>query len=248
MTKKKPIHQQLAEKTFKELGIDPKTGKPLNSLTSSSRSPTTKSQASLNPPFRIKALEKTKRQSPHGKAYQYSPLYRNAVILRLLVKKFTDSLSPKKYHRLISQLDSSARSVVANIREGYLRPTSAEYSVFLGYSHGSLEEIRGDIEDAKDDGLLKSKPGSTLKSIGIELIPLKSSYSSHKFSYDPLGEHKRKIKGIRRNDLTYEVFIELVNKTDYLLKRAVKGLDKKIVDDETKKLNKELASIRRKNW
>ncbi len=109
MTKTKPkqseIGEKLAEKTFKELGLDPKTGKPLKSPKSSYSPP-------KRPPFRIKALEKTKRQSPKGKAYKYSPLYRNAVILRLLVKKFTDGLSPKKYHRLIDQLNSSGRSVV----------------------------------------------------------------------------------------------------------------------------------------
>ena len=53
---------------------------------------------------------------------------------------------------------------------------------------------------------------------------------------------------IKREDLTYEIFIELINKTDYLLKRAVEGLDKKIIADEEKKLNQELKSHWRKNW
>ena len=254
MTKPKQndIGLQLAQEMFKKLGLDPKTGKPLSSLSEpegyTSRRPM--------PPFRIRALEKTRRQSPRGKAYHHSALYRNAVILRLLVKKFTDGLNPKKHHRLISQLNSSGRSTVANIREGYVRPTSAEYSTFLGYSHGSLEEIRGDVTDAKDDGLLKSKPGSSLASIGIHLKPLTpkaralliSSYSPPKTTYDPLGEHKRKIRGIKREQLSYEIFIELINKTDYLLKRAVEGLDKKIIADEEKKLREELGAIRRKNW
>ena len=131
---KKTIHQQLAGKTFTELGLDPKTGKPL--LTSPNKRNLRDPRST--PPFRIPALEKTKRQSSKGKAYQYSALYRNAVILRLLVKKFTNSLSPKKFHRLISQLDSAARSVVANIREGYVRPSSKEYSIFLAEVTSSL--------------------------------------------------------------------------------------------------------------
>ena len=119
--------------------------------------------------------------------------------------------------------------------------------------------MKGDIIDAKDDGLLPSRPGSSLAGIGIELKPLnppktsylppKSSYAEGaSFAYDPLGEHKRIIREIKREDLTYEIFIELVNKTDYLLKRAVEGLDNKIISDEEKKLNQELSNIRRKNW
>ena len=249
--KQNNIGQQLAQQMFEKLGIDPKTGKPLSKRKSRSTLGEDKGVAPTRPPFRIKALEKTKRQSPRGKAYKYSPLFRNAVILRLLVKKFTEGLSPKKYHRLIDQLNSSGRSVFANIREGYLRPSSAEYSIFLGYSHGSLEEIRGDVEDTRDDGLLKSKPGSSLAGIGIELKPLsspKSSYKPPKSSYDPLGEHKRKIRGIKREQLSYEIFIELINKTDYLLKRAVEGLDKKIIADEEKKLKEKLEAHWSKNW
>jgi len=80
----KSISQQLAEKTFKELGLDPRTGRPLISPNDSLNSSYQDTYPS--PPFRIKALEKTKRQSPKGLAYQYSAVYRNAVVLRLLGK------------------------------------------------------------------------------------------------------------------------------------------------------------------
>jgi four helix bundle protein len=233
---KKSIHQQLAEKTFKELGVDPRTGKPLNP-------PKKSPKLSLNLPFRIPALEKTKRQSPGGKAYQHSAVYRNAVILRLLIKKFTDFLNPKKHHRLITQLDSAARSVVANIREGYVRPKSSDYSTFLGFSQGSLEEVRGDIQDAKDDGLIKSKQRSSLKSLNISLKP-----SPNVSPKNHLTTLKSKLGEIKSSDLTYEVFIELINKTDWLLKRAVEGLDRKILTDEKNKLKEEIKSHWRKEW
>lgn len=261
MTKKKPISQILSEKTFKELGLNPKTGKPLTksklggykrslgenkgfSPKSSYHSPKKSPSSPPRPPFRIPALEKTKRQSPSGKTYQYSAVYRNAVVLRLLIKKLTDSLNPKKHHRLISQLDSAARSVVANIREGYVRPKSSDYSTFLGYSQGSLEEVRGDIEDAKDDGLIKSEPVSGLKSLNLSLKPPPSvSPNNH------LRGLKRIIRDkIKSKDLTCEVFIEIINKTDWLLKRAVRGLDKKIIIDEKEKLSNEIRSHWRKEW
>ncbi|HJZ04319.1 MAG TPA: four helix bundle protein [Patescibacteria group bacterium] len=246
MPKPKPISQQLAEKTFKELGINPTTGKPLKSPNISYKSLNASSRRHLEEarrlaPFRIKALEKTRRQSPRGKAYLYSAVYRNAYVLRLLGKKFTSTLDPIKYRYLISQIDSELRSVVANIREGYLRPTSSELSTFLGYSQGSLEEFRGDVIDAKDDGLLPSRLGSDLASIGILLKPPKSSY-------DPLGELKRIIREVKSSDLTYEILIELINKTDWLLKRAVEGIDEKIISDEKKKLNDNLKSHWRKEW
>ncbi|OGY17374.1 MAG: hypothetical protein A2785_03945 [Candidatus Chisholmbacteria bacterium RIFCSPHIGHO2_01_FULL_49_18] len=240
---KKTISQQLAEKTFRELGAD-RSGKPKPGF--SRTSPVN----SHNLPFRIRALERTKRQSAKGKAYQYSAVYCNAVVLRLLIKKFTAGLDSMKHQRLISQLDGAARSVVANIREGYLRPTTVEYSTFLGYSHGSLEEVRGDIIDSKDDGLLKSLPGSSLESISIVLKP--HSYDppsqSPKTTYDPLRDLKRKIREIRRNQLTYEIFIELVNKTDWLFKKTVHGLEKKIVTDEKRKLGRDLNAIWKKHW
>jgi len=235
MSKLPKIAKELAEKTFKEL----------NSPKTSSDSPNISSKS----PFRIPALEKTSRQSPQGKSYRFSAIYRNAVALRLLVQKFTKILNSQKHFRFISQINDAARSVVANIREGYKRPTTKEYLDFLGYSQASLEEVRGDIEDAKDDGLLPSKPGSNLTDIGIHLkphpyYPLKSP----KTSYDPLGEIKRVIGEIKGEDLSYEIFLELINKTDYLLKRTVEGLQTKIVKDERVKMNQKLETIYQKHW
>jgi len=246
---KKNISQKLAEKTFMELGLNPKTGKPirqaqgykpLNSLSEPKGSPNRRPNA----PFRIPALEKTKRQSLTGKTYQYSAVYRNAVVLRLLIKKLTDSLNPKKHHRLISQLDSAARSVVANIREGYVRPKSSDYSTFLGFSQGSLEEVRGDIGDARDDSLIISKPSTSLKGVGLLLKP-----PTNLSPNDHLRGLKRIIRDeIRSKDLTYEIFIELINKTEWLLKRVVQGLDRKIITDEKQKLKEEIKSHWRKHW
>lgn len=261
MNKTKPISQQLAEETFKELGIPlDKKGKPMfgKKLRESRRNlghrlvePLGSEREIKKPPFRIPDLEKTKRQSPKGKAYQYSAVYRNAVILQILVKKFTQGLDAKKYHRLIDQMDSAARSVIANIREGYVRPTSKEYSQFLGFSQGSLEEVKGDIIDAKDDGILPSRQGSSLAGIGIELLkpsPNSSYAESASSAYLLLDSLKRQVGEIRRDQLTYEIFMELINKTDWLLKRAVEGIDRKIVKDESEKLKSEINSYWRKHW
>jgi four helix bundle protein len=51
--------------------------------------------------------------------------------------------------RLISHLIDSARSVQRNIEEGYKRASTREYVEFLGFSRGSLEELKGDFEELK---------------------------------------------------------------------------------------------------
>lgn len=258
------IGKQLAEKTYQELGWNPKMKKFLEdeSLKREARrdlgenrrySPST-SYPSPNPsyrspvssykltvpktPFRIRAIETTSYQSPSGTTYRFSALYRNAVILQFLIEKFTAGISPREHRRLIVHLNDSARSVVSNIAEGYTRPTTREYLEFLGFSKASLEEIYTDITHAKDLGLLPSKPGSSLEKIKIILKP----HSPNPF-YDPLRDYKRKIGEIKRIDLTYEIFIELINKTSYLFKRTVEGLWNRLSKREQEALSSELKNL-----
>ncbi len=158
------------------------------------------------------------------------------------------------------------RSVVANIEEGYRRPTTSEYLTFLGYSQASLIEVKGDIQRCRQDGFLKSAPGSSIASLGIDLAhwqeALKRSVisrpaevrgdyrnikefkgavqeresrdhdfffqnpsNSYTFLYDPVDK-------LRAGDLTYEIFIELVNKTDWHLRRLVESLEDKLNRDQ----------------
>ncbi|MEX0587340.1 MAG: four helix bundle protein [Patescibacteria group bacterium] len=209
------VAKELAEKTYRELLESPKT-----------------SYLSPNSP-----ASKTERESPKGKSYRFSAVYRNSVVLRLLVKKYTDTLDPRKFLRFISQVDAAASSVVANVREGYKRPTTKECLDFYGYAHASLEEVRGFVEDARDDEILASKPGSNLKDLRIELkpIPYHQPLESPKIPYDPLGDLKEVIRDVKREDLTWEIFLELLNKTDYLMKRAVEGLQAKMEKNEDAK-------------
>ncbi len=51
--------------------------------------------------------------------------------------------------RLVAHINDSARSVQRNIEEGYKRATTKEYVQFLGFSRGSLEEMKGDFEELK---------------------------------------------------------------------------------------------------
>lgn len=247
------ISEELVAKTYKELGYDPKTGtfsrppKMGSSPISSYPSPSS-SYHRIQPkaPFRIRGFERTAYQSATGTTYRYSVLYRNAIIFQFLIEKWLAGLDPRTHHRLITQDTDACRSMVANIAEGYARPTTVEYIQFLGYSLASLEEVATDVIHAKDTGLLPTRPSTNLASIGIILKPTppsNSSYPSPKISSDPLGEVKRQLGEIKREDLTYEILVELINKTRYLYKRTVEGLWGKLSRDEQDKLNAQLRNI-----
>lgn len=111
-------------------------------------------------------------KDPEG--YRYLFPWSNAVLLRFLIRKFTDSL-PKKEFRRKTQFDDAGSSVVRNIEEGFKRPTTKEYLSFLGFSQASLEETKGNTRESADDGLLKSAPGSSLAGIGINLRDFRDS-------------------------------------------------------------------------
>lgn len=211
----KTISQQLAEKTLRELE---ETKGPQNN----SRSWT----------------------DPEG--YKYLVPWSNSVLLRFFIRRFTESL-PKSEYRRKSQVDDAARSVVRNIEEGFKRTTTGEYLQFIGYSQGSLEEVKGDVRELAEDKFLASKPGSSLAGIGINLGefnmglrdvkgnikdakgPLPSSNNPLKdFTYRPLTLLYPPLNNVRVPDLTYEIFIELINKTDWLLRKLVESLEIKL--------------------
>lgn len=179
------------------------------------------------------------RQWKHPEGYKYLAPWTNAVILRFLIRKFTQTL-PRSEYRTKTQLDDAGRSVVSNIEEGYKRPTTKEYLDFIGFSQGSLEEIKGNIKQVCQDGFLGSRPGSQLRDLGIDLEEIKGLLKESKgeisleVSYPPL-------KSLKGTDLTLEMFMELINKTDWLFRRLVGSLEKKLIGTSLKKKNREEA-------
>lgn len=220
-------------------------------------------------------------------AYIYLVAWSNASLLRVIAVKWvrwlrTSPNSPLKsskvplmgyklLDRLEAQFLDSLRSTVSTIEEGFARPTTSSYLDFLGYSQGSLKEAKGDVQRSRQDGLLKSVPGSSLKDLDIDLKDwheaLKKSmiskpaskgdyrklkeirgkkYKSSKILQDPLESFKfnyKPVDNLDPADLTYEQFIELVNKTDWHLRKLVESLEKKL-DSERKGYQVEKARIR----
>ena len=190
------------------------------------------------------------RQWKHPEGYKYLAPWTNAALLRFLIRKFTEGL-PRSEHRTKTQLDDAGRSVVSNIEEGYKRPTTKEYLDFIGFSQGSLEEIKGLVRQAHQDGFLKAKSSSRLADIGIDLKEIKGLLEESKgeISLDVLYSPLKSLNG---SELTLEMFLELINKTDYLLRQLVRSLEQKtgkedVLSPYNKWLGKEMEQDKAEN-
>lgn len=188
-----------------------------------------------------KKILQNSRSWSHPEGYKFLVQWSNSVLLRYLGRKLTDFL-PKSEYRRKAQLDDCLRSVVRNIEEGYKRSTTAEYTQFLGYSQGSLEEGKGDIKDLTQDRFLKSRIGSSLTDLGIDLGEfnwklkefrggLEVDKQQDTFLYRPLEVLYPPLSRVHAQDLTYEMFLELINKTDFLLRKLVESLEVKLNQD-----------------
>lgn len=224
------IGRELAEKGFAELGFKMVGGKLVK-----------------DPTHQVKHPKQLSRTWTDPEGYKYLVPWSNGILLRFLIRKFTDSL-PKKEYRSKAQSDDAARSMVRNIEEGYKRATTTPYLEFIGFSQGSLEELKGDVRDWAQDGFLKSKPGSSLAGVGIDLgefhrallsynHPLISSRTPLKdvkgqWEFRPLTVLYPPLNRIRAEDLTYEIFLELINKTDWNLRKLVESLERKLTSEQ----------------
>lgn len=168
-------------------------------------------------------------QDPKG--YEYLACWQNAALLRVLIRKFTLTL-PLWEKRLKAQLDDAARSQKRNIEEGWKRPTTSAYLEFLGYAQASLEEVKGDVRDAKTDGFLRSVKGSSLMDIGIDLRVIKGPTRVKGEPTEPSHPYYKPLATLNPKTLTYEIFLELINKTDWLLRKLVESLEKKLSEEQ----------------
>ncbi len=252
----KSISQILIEKTFKELGFDSQ-GRPI----SSHKSPVSSRNTTPHAPFHISQLNKTLRQAASVTGYKASASWQTANLLRDLLTLWFESLPPVKYQNLPlfsrtkAQILDAARSTIANIEEGWARPSTKEYLDFLGFSQASLAEVRGDVERLRADEIMEARPGTTLNSLGIPTPSQHRPYPPAISRKDPstygsIRERLREFTGQPENQykLTFEIFIELINKTNYLINKTVTSLQQKIISNQQKTLNDNLKSNWHKHW
>jgi len=195
--------------------------------------------------------EARSRVGQSAKGFRFLVQWSNLVLLRILVRKFTETL-PKGEYRTKTQLDDAARSCVSNVEEGYRRATTSEYLEFLGFSEGSLAEVHGDINKCYQDGFIRSVKGSNLADLGIDLgewgewvkVP-ENQVRILEFKLQGNRGGYRSLKEVNGRSLTYEMMVELCNKSDWLLRKLVVALEKKL-GEERKGYQIEKARISRK--
>lgn len=88
-----------------------------------------------------------------SRPYEKLKFYQDIYAIRIFVYRITERFA-KTHLRLVSQMRDAARSAKQNIHEGYTKGTIGEFAHSIRISQGSLEELAGDVQDCKDDGLI----------------------------------------------------------------------------------------------
>ena len=94
-------------------------------------------------------------------AYENLKFYQDICEIRRFIYKITERFA-KTHPKLVSQMRDAARSAKQNIREGYKRGSLGEFMHSIRISKGSLEELSGDCEDCKEDGLIQTEEHNKL--------------------------------------------------------------------------------------
>ncbi|MEW6685028.1 MAG: four helix bundle protein [Candidatus Edwardsbacteria bacterium] len=89
-------------------------------------------------------------------AYEHLKFYQDICQIRRFIYKITERFT-KTHLRLVSQMRDASRSAKQNIREGYRKGSIGEYIHSIRISLGSLEELSGDVEDCREDGLISEE-------------------------------------------------------------------------------------------
>jgi hypothetical protein len=105
----------------------------------------------------------------------------------------------------------------------------------LGGLHRALRGDKGQYRRIKDGktGSGDSRDGSSPLELKSSKPPLTSSKSNSKqWEYRPLTVLYPPLARVRARDLTYEIFLELINKTDWNLRKLVESLEKKLESEQ----------------
>ena len=93
---------------------------------------------------------------PSPQPFENLKFYQNICEIRRQTGKITARFD-KSHMRLVSQMRDAARSAKQNIREGYRRGSLGNFLNSIRISQGSLEELRGDLEDCYEDKLISQQ-------------------------------------------------------------------------------------------
>lgn len=103
------------------------------------------------------------------KRFEEIKSWQKARILNDKVGQLIDSGKFEKNFRLISQIESSAGSIMDNISEGFERSGNREFIQFLYISKGSSGELRSQLYRALDRGYISQQQFNDLYDSATEI-------------------------------------------------------------------------------
>jgi len=103
------------------------------------------------------------------KTFEELDIWKDARALSKIVFELSENIESSKDIRFISQIRSSAGSIMDNIAEGFDRGGNREFVQFLSIAKGSCGETRSQIYRAMDFGYISAGYGEELISKTIEL-------------------------------------------------------------------------------
>ena len=80
--------------------------------------------------------------------------WQKARVLRRRIGEATRGASFRRDFSLVDQMRRSARSIMANIAEGFDKHSRPDFHRFLGIAKGSCAELRSDLYGSLDDGFI----------------------------------------------------------------------------------------------
>jgi len=133
--------------------------------------------------------EVTEKLRRREAAYERLKFYQDICEIRRFIYNITERFK-KSHMRLVSHMRDAARSAKQNIREGYKKGTLGEFIHSINISRGSLEELSGDVEDCKEDGLITDEEFEKLGKWFRSADYLSSQYIKALYKLDSSGGWK----------------------------------------------------------
>lgn len=106
-------------------------------------------------------------------------VYQKAVELRRNIQKISADLPKHEEYSLKSQIKRSARSVPANIAEGYGRFHYQENIQFLRMARGSVFETVDHLGTASEEGFISNETKQQLIEDCLQLVKMINGYISY---------------------------------------------------------------------
>lgn len=134
-------------------------------------------------------------------AYEQLKFYKDICNIRHIVYRITERFNKTHMH-LVSQMRDAARSGLLNrIFKRDIKGTLGEFIHSINISRGSLEELKGDVEDCAEDNLITSEEFDRLSDLIRSADYLSLRYIQSLYKMQENGTWKTPGHTLKRNHL-----------------------------------------------